>query len=218
MIVYIESNFVLELALGQEQAIFADAILKAAEAKKIELAFPSFALSEPFTTVMHRRGERRRQYDAFLKMLDQIKRSEAFKKIALDVEQLIDVLKQAQKNDFDPLHATIERMLAIGRVIEITTPIFQQALTYQTSLDLSPQDSIIYSSIVSDLAARVPDEEKCFISRDKKAFFGEDIRSEESDVKDKLLSKSRIRNELKKYHCRYISTFDDGLKFITSKT
>lgn len=57
MIVYVESNFVLELALGQEQAAFADAILNAAEAKKIELAFPSFALSDPFATVMHRRGD-----------------------------------------------------------------------------------------------------------------------------------------------------------------
>ncbi len=218
MIVYVESNFVLELALGQEQASSADAILKSAETKKIELAFPSFALSEPFTTVMHRRGERRRQYDAFLKTLDQIKRSEAFKKVVLDVEQLIDVLKQAQKNDFDPLHAVVERMVVIGRIIEINAPIFQQALIYQTALDLSPQDSIIYSSIISDLESRALDEEKCFISRDKKAFFGEDIFSEESDVKDKLLSKSRIRNELKRYQCRYISTFDDGLKFITART
>lgn len=48
MIVYVESNFVLELALGQEQSASAEAILALAEAKKIELVVLGFALSEPF--------------------------------------------------------------------------------------------------------------------------------------------------------------------------
>lgn len=97
MIVYVESNFILELALGQEQAPFAEAILRLAEAGKVELAIPSFAVSEPFTTIMHRRGEQRRQYDAFLKTLNQIKRSITFKQIVLDLEQLVGVLKKSQK-------------------------------------------------------------------------------------------------------------------------
>lgn len=41
--------------------------------------------------------------------------------------------------------------------------------------------------------------------------------ADESDVKDKLLSKSRMRSELKGYQSRYINTFEDGLKFISSQ-
>ncbi|HEV7235008.1 MAG TPA: hypothetical protein VGN15_02435 [Ktedonobacteraceae bacterium] len=45
MIVYIESNFILEMVLGQTQAPSAVHVLQLAESHKIELAFPSFALS-----------------------------------------------------------------------------------------------------------------------------------------------------------------------------
>ncbi len=58
MIVYVESNFILEVALEQEQFASAEAILKLVEENKIKLAFPSFALSEPFATVMRRDKER----------------------------------------------------------------------------------------------------------------------------------------------------------------
>ena len=46
MIVYVESNFIIELALAQEQARFAKEILRSARNKKIDLAIPSFALAE----------------------------------------------------------------------------------------------------------------------------------------------------------------------------
>src|SRR5881394_3448686 len=46
LIAYIESNFVLELALEQEEAPAAQKILELAEKGRIELAFPTFALSE----------------------------------------------------------------------------------------------------------------------------------------------------------------------------
>ncbi len=41
MIVYVESNFILEVALEQEQFASAEAILKLVEENKIKLAFPS---------------------------------------------------------------------------------------------------------------------------------------------------------------------------------
>lgn len=54
MTVYVESNFVLEIALGQEQVEAAETILARAEQHEIALAIPAFALSEPFSTVTHR--------------------------------------------------------------------------------------------------------------------------------------------------------------------
>ena len=48
MIVYVESNFVLELALGQEGSVSAESILILAEQGDIEIVFSSFAISEPF--------------------------------------------------------------------------------------------------------------------------------------------------------------------------
>lgn len=42
MIVYVESNFILEIALEQNQAIAAEAILALAENGSITLALPAF--------------------------------------------------------------------------------------------------------------------------------------------------------------------------------
>ena len=50
MLVYVESNFALEIALAQEEGDVAEGILKLAESSEIALAIPSFALSEPTRT------------------------------------------------------------------------------------------------------------------------------------------------------------------------
>lgn len=215
MIVYVESNFVLEIALGQEQVTYAENILALAETGKIELTFPSFALSEPFTTIFNRRAERRRQYEAFLKILKQIKRSESLKQVVLDLESLITILKDTQRDDFKPLHTVIQRMLASGRVLETTLTNCKQAEIYEKDIDLSPQDSIIYASVVDDLKKRAKDETKCFLSRDKRAFPDD---GETSETKDRVLSRSLIARELRGYGCKYFVTFDKGLEYIKFAT
>lgn len=58
MRVYVESNFLLEIALEQEQAEAALLILELADARLITLSIPSFALSEPFSTLAYRRVRR----------------------------------------------------------------------------------------------------------------------------------------------------------------
>src|SRR6266705_5640048 len=164
MIVYVESNFVLEIALRQEQSVFAEAILSLAEQDKIELAFPSFALSEPFTTLMYRSGKRLSLYRELEMTLKEIKRSEALKHIAQSMETLVAALKQAQGNEFVPLHSVFGRMLAAGRCIEIDLSIFADALAYQGSLGLLSQDSIIYAAVINDLKKKPEEEKKCFLS------------------------------------------------------
>lgn len=59
MIVYVETNFVLEVALGQEQAEAAAEILNRAEGGEIELAIPYLSLVEPFSTVTKRHRDRK---------------------------------------------------------------------------------------------------------------------------------------------------------------
>ena len=174
MIVYVESNFVLEIALGQEQSISAETILSLAEQGKVELAFPSFALSEPFTTLMYRSGKRLSLYRELGATLKEIKRSEALKHIALSMETLVAALQEARENEFSPLHSVFGRMLAAGRSIETDLSIFGDALAYQGSLGLFSQDSLIYAAVVNDLKKKPEKEKKCFLSRDKNAFSRED--------------------------------------------
>ena len=54
MIVYVESNFVLELALLQEEHDSCDAIIMLAETRDIELVVPAFSLAEPYEALVRR--------------------------------------------------------------------------------------------------------------------------------------------------------------------
>lgn len=198
MIVYIESNFVLEAALEQEQSVSAEAILKLAESKTIVLAFPSFALSEPFATVMHRDKERTVLRQSLIVTLRELQRSEPHKQAVRELEPLLAILKDAVNREFGLLHATAARLLKIGISIELDEFSLEQALAYQKQFDLKPQDSIIYSAIIANIRRRPPEEAKCFLSRDRDAFS----------------TNLRIRSELASYNCRCIGNFTQGLSFI----
>ena len=200
MIVYVESNFVLEMALEQEQFLAANEILSLAENKKITLAFPGLVLSEPFESISRERRERNVLISSLRRTLENLRRSEPHKRIMLDLEPMINALRSAHLRQIDLLQSTFERLLAVGECIEIKVSDFRDALIYQKNLVLSPQDSIIYSAIVTDIDRRSEEEEKCFLTRDRRAFDNSDDR----DIKATLASKN----------CRYIGSFIQGLDYI----
>ena len=197
MIVYVESNFVLEVALGQEESPSAESILLLAESNKIELVFPGFALSEPFATVTQRDRDRRRLRSSFTEMLRQLQRSEPHKQVVSELQPVPIILTAIVKKEIDLLQSTVNRLLHVGKSIEIDGASFRQALIYQRNLDLSPQDSIIYAAVIADLQKRSHQEDKCFISRNWKDF-----------------RNPAIKSELDSYNCRYAESFGEGLNII----
>ncbi len=197
MIVYVESNFVLEVALGQEQASSAEAILVLAEQGDIEIAFPGFSLSEPFGTVTQRERERHKLAGSFKDLLRQLERSEPHQQVVTNLQSVPAILDDIAKKEFNLLQSTVKRLLSIGKSVEVNEAIYIQAIVYQTLFDLSPQDSIIYAAIIAGLRQKTRSESKCFISRDKKAF-----------------TDPSIGYELASHNCHYAKSFEEGLSFI----
>ena len=81
MTVYVESNFLLAIALAQEDTEPATAILALAEQGRLDIAFPALAVSEPFSTVSQRGRERRRLRSSLNEQVRQLGRSNPHQRI-----------------------------------------------------------------------------------------------------------------------------------------
>jgi alpha-acetolactate decarboxylase len=103
----------------------------------------------------------------------------------------------------DILHTTFDRLLTVGECIEVDASCFRNGALYQQVLELEPQDSIIYAAIIMHLKTSSAGEQKCFVSRDWKAF--------DSEVKN------AIKKELDLYNCRFIGGFDQALDFVKAQ-
>jgi PIN domain len=57
--IYVESNFVLELALLQEQHASCEDILRLSEAGNVQLIIPAYSLVEPYETLIRRHRQRK---------------------------------------------------------------------------------------------------------------------------------------------------------------
>lgn len=208
MIVYVETNFILELALEQDQHNAANRILELAEDGKVEISFPGFSISESLTTVTRRRRERKQFSRLLQQTLDQLKLSEPYKQIANDLDPAQALLQNAIETESDRLLSVIERILLVGKILELDTSSFRQALTYKGQL--STEDSTIYGTIISDLRLRQYDETKFFLSKDEEAF-------DDDRKKKRKAYEQRIKTELASYNCKYIKVFEHGLSAIESK-
>lgn len=200
MIVYVESNFILELALGQEQSTAAEALLAGAEQGKLTLAFPEFAISEPFATLAQR-GKRQLELSKRLgEELRQLHRSKPHQQAISTILAAPAILSSIAQIEADRLRDTVQRLLASGTALHLDSAAFSGAVTYQSLYQLASQDSIIYAVVLADLRARPTGEPKVFISRNWRDFRSPDILA-----------------ELQSHNCVYAESFDEGLALINAQ-
>lgn len=203
MLVYIETNFLVEIALGQEQSKAAKKILELTEAKKVSLFIPAFSVNEPIWAVQNR-GKNREQWlenlvQAEKTLISDLSRSELYVDKLKDYQSLSITLKTMGTKENNQLRQAIKQILSVCTALETNGEVFEKALNYETSQKLALQDAIVYAAVVNHLQKAATSEEKCFLSRDKKAF-----------------SSTAIRNELIALNCRYIDGFENGLSYINS--
>jgi len=154
MIVYVESNFILEMTLKQKHMVETESILQLAENQKIEIVVPSFALSEPFATITRRY----RDMERLSKFIEGMH------------EQLPEVLHNLADKEADQLWSVVSRLVAVGTVIEMNSACLSRAQQVQKDIGLSQQDSIIYASVLSHLQNKPHSEVKCFVDSNYKDF------------------------------------------------
>ncbi len=196
MNIYVESNFVLELALLQEQHGSCEGVLGICEAGVANLLVPAYSLIEPYETLVRRHSQRKemkRKLDAELR---QITRSAAYSQRLARIQDLTLLLIDSADEEAKRLEQVRERFLKTAEVISLEVSVLIAASQYQRDHGLSPQDSVVYASVLSHLVQASPSE-SCFLNKNSKDFDDPDLVE-----------------ELKRRRCKMIPRFDQGYEYV----
>jgi predicted nucleic acid-binding protein len=93
-----------------------------------------------------------------------------------------------------------ERLLNVAEIVPLNTEILKEAASSETIYDLTPQDALVYASVIHHLQIYQP-LQACFLNRNFKDF-----------------NTPEIVDALKKFNCRMIPRFDDGYSFLQVHT
>jgi hypothetical protein len=175
---YVESNFVLQVVLGQEELTSAEKILTAAESGTIELALPTFSLSESFVRISRGIRDRQRLRTQFAEQVTQLVRSSPHANEMAVLQTVPNHLDQINTREGIRLAATVERILKCTRPIDFNASVFQGALNYEGQFDLDVENAIILSSIMSDLQSNRGLRRHVFVTSNRAHFGKPDIVAE----------------------------------------
>ena len=173
MNVYVESNFVLEQALEQEQCESCERLIGMASAGSVQLVIPAYSLAEPHSTLLHKKNARSRLVSDLRPQLRELARSRQYREVSANFDKLEDVLTESAERERKGLQRTIDRMLGAAHVIPLDSRVLDQAGSIEAAYDMSAQDSIVLASVLSHLGNTT---ESCFLNRNTKDFDRPDIR------------------------------------------
>jgi predicted nucleic acid-binding protein len=199
MNIYVETNFVLELVFEQEQCDSCEKILELCEAQKANLIIPAYSLAEPHETLIRQAKERRGLQESLDKELRELSRSKSYKNRLESIEDIKNLIVQSSQEIGENFAKYRESLLKIAEIIPLNADILLQTASAEYNYGLTPQDALVYVSVLKHLQENKP-QQACFLNRNSKDFNDPDIV-----------------DELKSLNCRLITKFDGGYKFLQSK-
>lgn len=199
MTVYVESNFVLEQALQQEQCDACNAILDLAASRRISLVVPAFSLAEPHQALALKEKTRSRLSNELQTHISELGRSRAYRAVPDDFRALVSILIRSAEHEREGLQHAITALLNTAAVIPLDSSILSSAGELQVGLGMSGQDAIVLASVLRHLQDNSP-AESCFLSRNSRDF-------DDPDVRDRL----------DQFGCRYFAQFDHAVQFIRAR-
>ena len=117
MVVYVESNFVLEVAFLHEDHDSCSALLELARAGAIELVIPAFSIGEPYEASVRRwlrRNELNRQLTDEIR---ELARSKPYHDAAGAFQELATLLVKSGEDEKQRLNDTLDEVLKVAAII-----------------------------------------------------------------------------------------------------
>ncbi|MBJ7901313.1 MAG: PIN domain-containing protein [Cyanobacteria bacterium RI_101] len=199
MNIYVETNFVLELTFEQEQCSSCEQILQLCEAGKVKLIVPAYSLAEPHEKLSRQARSRRQLQQSLDAELRQLLRTASYANRIKSIQNIASLMIQSNEEERHRFSQCRDRLLNVGEIVALNADILAEAAFYETAYDLTPQDALVYTSVIAHLRQDLP-KQACFLNRNSKDFDSPDII-----------------DELRQLSCRMIPRFDRGYSFIQSQ-
>jgi predicted nucleic acid-binding protein len=147
--VYVETNFILEVALRQEEHEACEHLMTAAEAASARLVIPAFSLVEGWNTLRRRREERQRLLPALRTQADTLSRSagasNVFAHLLTEWSLLEPALRQSEE---DGMRDACARVVACAEVVDMTSADVSRALELAERLGLRIEDAVVLAAVL----------------------------------------------------------------------
>lgn len=196
MRVYVETNFVLELALLRDEHQTCEAFLELARKKRIELVLPSFSIGEAFEAWSRRVKQRKDLWRRLDAELLELARSKPYQEVPGKFETLTGWLNQSGEEEKLRVEEALSGLLSVAEVAPLGLLTIRKAAELQVGLRLSIQDSIVYASILDHLEQRM-EGAHCFVTKNARDFLVPEIKA-----------------NLASRNCRLFARFGDALGFL----
>jgi hypothetical protein len=199
MTVYVESNFVLEQSLQQEECDSCGELIDLAAKGHILLAVPAFSLAEPHVAISGKEKARSRLGTDLRHHLLELGRSKPHREVPATFETLAAALIASAQFERDGLRDTVSSLLQTAEIIPLDAVILRSASEVQAEFGMSGQDAIVLASVLSHLDLHKPPE-SCFLNRNRKDF-------DDPDVRGRLEARG----------CGFFGSFEAGLRYVVAR-
>ncbi len=196
MNVYVETNFILELAFVQEQHEACAKILELGRKRIAHLILPAFCIAESYERLIRRAGKRNQTASDLERELREISRSEPYVREVDALQSITGLLVQCSQDEDQRLNSILGQLLVVADVIAFEAGIVLNAAQHRAVYKLKPQDSFVYSSVVHHLGS-IPRGESCFISKDRGDF-----------------ADPNVEETLRNQGCKVLFRFDHGFAYL----
>jgi predicted nucleic acid-binding protein len=197
--IYVETNFILELAFAQEQSGSCEQILALCTQGQAQLILPAYSLAEPHETLVRRRKQRKLAWDPLAVELTQLERTAAYQSPVQAIQAAAPIFQTANQDEKQRFAQYRQQLLLVAEIIPLTESVLTQAAAAELAYKLPPQDALVYASVAEHLAQTQPPI-ACFLNRNFRDFDTPDIMA-----------------ALRSLNCRMIPRFDQGVRFVQTQ-
>lgn len=178
MILYVETNFVLELAFEQEEHGSCRALLDLAKARpdgeELELVLPAFCVGEAYGRQIRRQRGREALHRRLLAELGELSRSAYHAGPSERIREATGLLVESAEEERGRLEGVLGELYDAATLVPHDEAVARDAHSQQARRGLEPQDATVYASVLAHLrsmpaaAGPAPGElAHCFVTRDR---------------------------------------------------